>query len=142
MMKTATLFTGLLLRCIFLPAQALESKHNPKVDLNLSPTHNASICPEHNASINPQANWNINPQKNGLICPDKVDAINPGKNMDLNPVANTAMNPMFAVSMSPKDTRWKGLYLFDKEDELAGYITKYSQELMLEFDRNADWKYF
>jgi len=138
----STLFPVLLLLFFASPAQTLDSRHNPKLDLNLSPSHNTNICPEHNASINPRSNWNINPQKNGLISPEHVDQINPAKNMQLNPIANTELNPMFVLWMSPKYERWKGLYLFDKEDGLAGYITKYSNDLMLEFDKNGDWKYF
>jgi len=49
---------------------------------------------------------------------------------------------MFKIWMSPKYSMWKGLYLFDKEDELEGYITRYSNDLMLEFDKNAVWTCF
>lgn len=137
-----TLFSGLLFGFFVLPAQTLEIKHNPKIDLNLSPAHNAVICPEHNAIINPKLNWNINPQKNGLISPEHVDDINPVKNTSLNPLDNVEFNPMFVIWLSPKYEQWKGLYLFDKDDELQGYITKYSQELMLEFDKESVWKCF
>jgi len=140
--KIITLLTILLASCFLSPAQTVDEKHNPKLDLNLSPSHNTAICPEHNAAINPRLNWNINPRKNGLISPDQVDGINPAKNTELNPVTNAEMNPMFVLWMSPRYVRWKGLYLFNKDDELQGYITKYSQDLMLGFDKDATWKCF
>ncbi|MBS1565096.1 MAG: hypothetical protein JST39_11950 [Bacteroidetes bacterium] len=133
----------ILLCCFAAAAQPLvDHKHDPRLDHNLSPHHNATICPEHNASINPQSNWNINPRKNGLISPEHVDQINPSKNKQLNPLVNTDLNPMFVVCLSPRFENWKGLYLFDKEDSLWGYITRYSNELLLEFDKNAEWKFF
>jgi len=144
--KIGTLLTGLL--CLLLTASAqtsvplLAAKHNPLVDHNLSPHHNTLICPEHNASINPRSNWNINPLKNGLISPEHVDQINPAKNLSVNPVVNKDLNPMFIVSLSPRYELWKGLYLFDKDDGLAGYITRYSNDLMLEFDTTGEWRYF
>ena len=140
--KMITLIACLLLHAFGSPAQSLDEKHNPKIDLNLSPAHNPAICPEHNTAINPRLNWNINPRQNGLISPEHVDAINPAKNKGVNPLDNIEMNPMFAVWISPRHPRWKGLYLFNKEDDLQGYITKYSQELMLEFDKEATWKCF
>ncbi|GAC1451151.1 MAG: hypothetical protein NVSMB7_13680 [Chitinophagaceae bacterium] len=123
-------------------AQYLNEKHNPALDVNLSPSQNYAIHPDHNSTINPKLNWNINPFKNGLINPEKVPNINPKKNKQLNPIENEEMNPMFSVYMSPKFEGWHGLYLFDTNNNLLGYITQYSQDIMLQFDKESTWTFF
>jgi hypothetical protein len=123
-------------------AQFFDDKHNPTLDVNLSPAQNNAIHPDHNSSINPKMNWNINPFKNGLINPDKVPSINPKTNKELNPTENEEMNPMFSIYMSPKFDHWHGLYLFDTSNNLVGYITKYSQEIMIQFDKESNWTFF
>lgn len=140
--KIFTFFTGLLLCFTLAHAQYFDVKHNPAVDLNLSPLKNPSIHPDHNSSINPKLNWNINPLKNGLINPEKVPAINPKQNKDLNPLLHEEMNPMFTVYMSPKFDNWHGLYLFDSANTLLGYVTKYSQDILIQFDKQSNWTYF
>jgi hypothetical protein len=120
----------------------VSKKHDPKVDLNLSPASNAKINPDKNSILHPKFNWNINPHKNKLICPDKIDAINPLKNIDLNPVEKMEMNPMYATNLSPKFATWKGQYVFDKEDNHIGFITFINQNLVAEFGKDASWKFF
>lgn len=137
-----TICASLLLCTPALRAQFFDEKHNPAVDVNLSPIQNTAIHPGHNSSINPQLNWNINPFKNGLINPDKVPGINPKKNKGLNPMENEGMNPMFTINMSPKFDYWHGLYLFDTSNNLVGYITTYSQDIMIQFDRQSNWTFF
>jgi hypothetical protein len=140
--KIFTISTLLLLGFFHSGAQFFDAKHNPGIDMNLSPLHNSSIHPEHNSSINPKLNWNINPYKNGLINPEKITTINPKVNTTLNPLANQEMNPMFSIYMSPKYENWHGLYLFDSNNALIGYVTKYSQEIMIQFDKESNWTYF
>ena len=140
--KNFTLFALLLLGFLTTRAQFFDEKHNPGADANLSPTHNTAIHPEHNSSINPKLNWNINPYKNGLINPEKISNINPKTNSSLNPLENQEMNPMFSIYMSPKFEHWHGLYLFDTNNALIGYITKYSQDIMIQFDKESNWTCF
>ncbi|MDE3250304.1 MAG: hypothetical protein KGO82_16705, partial [Bacteroidota bacterium] len=123
-------------------AQFFDEKHNPLLDANLSPTQNAAIHPGHNSSINPKMNWNINPYKNGLINPEKIATINPKQNAAINPLQNQEMNPMFSIYMSPKFEHWHGLYVFDSNNALIGYVTKYSQDLMIQFDKESNWTCF
>ena len=123
-------------------AQNFDEKHNPGLDMNLSPQHNSAIHPARNSTINPKLNWNINPYKNGLINPDKITNINPKINSTINPLENQEMNPMFSIYMSPKFENWHGLYLFDTANNLVGYVTKYSQDLMIQFDKESNWTYF
>jgi hypothetical protein len=120
----------------------LEQKHNPGSDLSLSPTHNLAIHPDHNSMINPRLNWNINPVKNLTINPEHETRINPKNNPSLDPTQNESINPMYMPSLSPKFLQWSGLYVFNKEDAFSGYITKYNQDLMIEFDREGNWNYF
>ncbi|HMC84529.1 MAG TPA: hypothetical protein VKI61_03355 [Chitinophagaceae bacterium] len=140
--KIFTILTAFLFLFLTSKAQFLDEKHNPAVDLNLSPTQNSVIHPDHNSIINPKLNWNINPFKNGLINPDKVPAINPKTNKELNPMENEEMNPMFSIYMSPKFEHWHGLYLFDSNNALIGYVTKYSQDIMIQFDKESNWTFF
>jgi len=123
-------------------AQNFDERHNPGFDINLSPQHNAAIHPERNSTINPRLNWNINPYKNGLINPEKVAGINPKSNSAVNPTLHQEMNPMYSVYMLPKSETWHGLYLFDSTNNLAGYITQYSQDLLIQFNKESVWTYF
>lgn len=123
-------------------AQFFDEKHNPLLDINLSPQHNTVIHPEHNSTINPKLNWNINPYRNGLINPDKINTINPKLNTSVNPLLNQEMNPMFSIYMSPKFENWHGLYLFDSNNALIGYVSKYSQDIMIQFDKASNWTAF
>jgi hypothetical protein len=139
------IFTVTAICCLFIfrvNAQFFDEKHNPLLDMNLSPQHNNAIHPEHNSTINPKLNWNINPYKNGLINPEKVTGINPRLNKSINPLENQEMNPMFSIYMSPKFENWHGLYLFDNNNALTGYISKYSQEIMIQFDKESNWTFF
>ena len=140
--KIFTLASLFLLGFLGASAQFFDEKHNPGQDINLSPQHNAVIHPDHNSSINPKLNWNINPYKNGLINPDKISSINPKSNLALNPLQNQEMNPMFAIYMSPKFESWHGLYLFDSNNALSGYVSKYSQDIMIQFDKASNWTFF
>ncbi len=140
--KICTISIACILCCLVSSAQFFDAKHNPALDINLNPTQNSSIHPDHNSTINPKLNWNINPFKNGLINPNKVANINPKTNKQLNPMENEEMNPMFSIYMSPKFENWHGLYLFDTNNSLIGYITKYSQDIMIQFDKESNWTFF
>ena len=118
----------------------LPVKYNPQVDVNLSPSHNRKINPLFNSGINPKINWNINPSENTSINPSKNELINPKTNSSINPVENKIINPMFANSLHPQNLSWQGHYLFDKDDNLIGYISIASQEVMLCFDLEYKWQ--
>ncbi len=140
--KIFTIVVFFLLGFLNSNAQFFDEKHNPGLDMNLNPLQNSVIHPEHNSSINPKLNWNINPYKNGLINPDKISTINPKTNSGLNPLENQEMNPMFSIYMSPKFEHWHGLYLFDTNNALIGYVSKYSQDIMIQFDKESNWTCF
>ncbi len=109
----------------------LPVKYNPQVDYNLSPSRNMQINPLFNSGINPKKNWNINPAQNVNINPSKNELINPKSNPSVNPNENKILNPMFANSLHPQNLNWQGHFLFDKDDNLIGYISIASQEVML-----------
>lgn len=140
--KIFTLSVCCLLAVVSSRAQFFDAKHNPGQDMNLNPQLNSTIHPDHNTSINPKLNWNINPYKNGLINPEKVGSINPKTNTAINPLQNQEMNPMFSIYMSPKFDNWRGLYVFDSNNALSGYISKYSQDIMIQFDKESNWTFF
>ena len=148
-MKKKTMIKNLLLIVSFLitavssaAAQALESRHDPKFDSNLSPTQNGVINPEKNSNINPRYNWNINPAKNNDVNPLDNSTINPLNHFELNPDVNKSLNPMYHNEYHPRNPSWKGLYLFNKSDELIGYVSVATQQLMLCFDSNGEWTGF
>ena len=66
-------------------------------------------------------------------------AINPLNNRGFNPYENQSINPMYQNNLHPRNPMWKGLYMYDKSDNLAGYITKATQDVMLCFDVNSEW---
>jgi hypothetical protein len=140
--RVFTITIILLMGAFHSTGQKLDSKHDPKKDFNLSPAHNTIIDPGKNSTINPKLNWNINPLKNGLINPEFVEAINPKIKTDINPVYNLDLNPMYVPNLSPRFPIWSGLYVFDKEDNHIGYITPYSQTLLIEFDKEINFKCF
>jgi hypothetical protein len=114
-------------------------KHNPKVDHNLSPAYNERINPIQNASINPSFNWNYNPIENKSINPDSTDAINPLRNPNLNAKAIEIYNPLLNYSLNPRNYTWRGRYMFDSTDNLVGFITEASQNILLCFNKEGIW---
>ena len=135
-------YSTLVLSLLFnsgIMAQELLAKHNPKLDVNLSPATNNVINPEKNSRINPKFNWNLNPGKTSNLNPVTNTAINPLNNLDFNPNDNQNINPMYQNTLHPKNPMWKGLYMYDKDDNLVGYLTKATQDVMLCFDVNTEW---
>jgi len=122
--------------------QILDCKHDPKFDNNLSPALNSLINPEKNSNINPKYNWNINPLHNNDVNPNTNSSINPVGHADFNPDLNKNLNPMFHNEYHPKNPAWKGLYLFNKNDEVIGYVSVATQLLMLCFDTQSEWTGF
>jgi hypothetical protein len=122
--------------------QVLDCRHDPKLDINLSPNSNSLINPEKNSTINPLYNWNINPEHNNQVNPDLNSSINPLNHYEFNPEMNKDLNPMFHNEFHPKSPLWRGLYIFDKDDELIGYVSVATQQLMLSFDRLSGWNGF
>ncbi len=114
-------------------------KQNPKVDVNLSPSHNQRINPNYNSSINPAFNWNYNPAENKVINPDSTEVINPLRNANLNPKESELYNPMLNNILNPRSYSWKGRYLFDSLDNLIGFVSVASQNILLCFDRKGHW---
>jgi hypothetical protein len=49
---------------------------------------------------------------------------------------------MYHNEYHPKNPSWKGLYIFNKTDDLIGYISVATQQLMLSFDLQAEWTGF
>ena len=139
MKKLATLSLCFALSIFLVNGQGALQKHNPKVDLNLSPSHNEKINPTSNTTISPKYNWNLNPYR--------IDALNPSKNYLINPLISTylnpsvceSLNPMFTNSLQPKSTLWSGNFLFDKDDKLIGFVSVANQNVMLSFNSLGDW---
>jgi hypothetical protein len=123
-------------------SQSLENRHDPKIDFNLSPTFNSTLNPEKNSNINPKYNWNINPMHNNDVNPEFNSTINPLNHFELNPDINKTLNPMYHNEYHPKNPSWKGLYIFNKTDELIGYVSIATQQLMLTFDIQGEWTGF
>src|SRR5665213_2006156 len=124
--KTLSLMIFFCLMIFSLHAQSLENRHDPKVDINLSPNFNATINPEKNSNINPKYNWNINPAHNNDINPEYNSSINPLNHFELNPDVNKTLNPMYHNEYHPKNPVWKGLYMFNRTDDLIGYCLLYT----------------
>ncbi len=120
-------------------SQTIPAKHDPKADPNLSPSFNQHINPELNAAINPKLNWNINPHYNASINPDSNATINPQKNKDINPNKNKMLNPMYHNDLHPQNPGWKGLYVFNKDNDLHGFVSSAGQHVILYFDSKYKW---
>jgi len=131
---------SLLLKASY--SQALENRHDPKVDINLSPNFNSTLNPEKNSAINPKYNWNINPMHNNDVNPEFNSTINPVNHYDMNPDVNKTLNPMYHNEYHPKNPSWKGLYVFNRNDDVIGYVSVASQYLMLSFDSTGEWTGF
>ncbi len=140
-----TLWSAILYWIFFVDVvmgQVLDCRHDPKSDFNLSPNSNAQINPEKNSNINPLYNWNINPEHNDDVNPTLNSSINPLNHAQFNPQINRDLNPMFHNEFHPKSPQWKGLYIFDQQDQLVGYISVATQQLMLCFDSLCGWNGF
>jgi hypothetical protein len=117
----------------------VSNKHNPKMDHNLSPFYNHQINPNYNSSINPNLNWNYNPAQTKAINPDSTIGINPKHNPSLNPKEIELYNPMLNNTLHPKNFTWKGKYLFDSTDNVVGFISIASQNILLCFNKEGHW---
>jgi hypothetical protein len=113
--------------------------HDPRKDANLNPYINKNINPDSNQSINPSMNWNMNPIKENSVNPTKNTAINPMINLQLNPQSNDVLNPVIMKSLRPSTETWKGLFLFSDSNQLFGYISVATQNVMISFDNNGTW---
>lgn len=119
--------------------QDLPVTHNPKVEIYLSPANNKKICPDNNALINPRINWKINPLKNKDLNPIENTNINPRFKPELNPAITESINPLLNIGLHPSGHQWKLFYLFNKNDELAGFLTQPSANVLLCFDVKGEW---
>ncbi len=113
--------------------------HDPKKDANLNPYINKEINPDSNLSINPSSNWNMNPLKENSVNPTLNSAINPMINMQLNPQSNDVLNPVIMKGLRPSTDTWKGLFLFNDSNQIFGYISVATQNVMLSFDNSGTW---
>lgn len=120
-------------------AQELPRSHDPKVEIYLSPSNNKKICPTNNPIINPLTNWKLNPYKNKEINPFQNTVINPQYHPNLNPNINELINPQRNINLYPSSNAVRVMYLFNKNDELAGYLTQPSQDLLLCFNVAGEW---
>jgi len=141
-MRTALLFFFIAI-CFFQKARAQDglvaTKHNPRIDHNLSPAFNHNINPNFNPTINPNFNWNYNPMQTKLINPDSTTVISPLHNPDVDPKQVEMFNPMLNNILHPKNFSWRGKYLFDSTDNLIGFITVASQNILLCFNKEGHW---
>lgn len=113
--------------------------HDPKKDANLNPFINRQINPDSNLSISPATNWNMNPLKENSVNPTRNSSINPMINLQLNPQSNDVLNPVIMRSLRPSTETWKGLFLFNDSNQLFGYISVATQNVMLSFDNSGTW---
>jgi hypothetical protein len=113
--------------------------HDPKKDANLNPFVNRQINPDSNLSISPVANWNMNPLKENSLNPTQNSSINPMINLQLNPQSNDVLNPVIMRGLRPSTETWKGLFLFNESNQLFGYISIATQNVMLSFDNSGTW---
>lgn len=120
-------------------AQEPAKLHNPKIDLNISPVHNPAINPQTNPGINPKMNSNINPVLNKEINPVENKTINPKVNESINPLKNQLLNPLMYKHLYPSSGSWKGLYIYNEKDNLIGYITRPTRNVLICFDVKGVW---
>ena len=113
--------------------------HDPRRDANLNPFINNQINPDSNLSINPSSNFNMNPIKENSLNPTQNSSINPMINLQLNPQSNDVLNPVIMKGLQPATETWKGLFLFNDSNQLFGYISVATQNVMLSFDNNGTW---
>ncbi len=132
-------FIGLVVISVEAKSQVLPVSHNPKVEVYLSPANNYKISPETNALINPRINWKINPQKNKQLNPTENTSINPQFKPELNPNVTQSINPLINISLHPSGNQWRISYLFNKSDDLVGYLTEASANILLCFDLKGEW---
>jgi len=76
------------------------------------------------------------------VNPSSNSTINPLNHFEFNPDVNKNLNPMFHNEYHPMNPSWKGLYLFNKTDDVVGYISIATQVLMLCFDTQGEWTGF
>lgn len=119
--------------------QELPRSHDPKAETYLSPSINKKICPTTNPMINPMTNWKLNPLKNKDINPFENTAINPQFKPSLNPNINELLNPQRTITLYPFSNAIRVLYLFNKSDDLSGYITQASQDVLLCFSISGEF---
>ena len=74
-----------------------------------------------------------------LINPDSTFLISPLHNPDVDPKQVEMYNPMLNNILHPKNFSWKGKYLFDSTDNLIGFITVASQNILLCFNKEGHW---
>lgn len=134
-----SLFFALFVKPVTVIAQEPSALHNPKIDLNISPQHNKKINPEYSAGINPQKNRNINPFFNKEINPVESTHLNPKMNDLINPLKNQLLNPLLYKNLYPTSTNWSGFYIYDGKDNLLGYITRATKDVLICFDLKGTW---
>jgi len=113
--------------------------HDPRRDANLNPFINNQINPDSNLSINPSSNFNMNPIRENSLNPTQNSSINPMINLQLNPQSNDVLNPVIMKGLQPSTETWTGLFLFNDSNQLFGYISVATQNVMLSFDNNGTW---
>jgi hypothetical protein len=127
-----------------IPAQQTQADrafkgHDPKKDANINPFKNRDINPDSNYSINPSTNYNMNPIREVSLNPTQNSSINPMFNLQLNPQSNDVLNPVIMKSLRPSSESWRGLFLFNGSNQLFGYISVATQNVMLSFDNSGTW---
>src|SRR5450755_781107 len=133
---TASLFYGSIL---WAQNDMAFKGHDPRKDANLNPFINTSINPDSNLAINPSSNWNMNPLREHSVNPIQNSSINPMINLELNPQSNDVLNPVIMKSLRPSTETWKGLFLFNDSNQLSGYISVATQNVLISFDDSGVW---
>ncbi len=121
-------------------AQIIPTDRNPKFNTQINPTYNTQINPDWNSRISPRFTINISPKYNSTLNPDFNSSINPQFNSRINPEWNTRINPEYNFSFNPKYNRWTGLYLFDKSNNLNGYLVEAGENVYLYFGAGFAWE--
>ena len=113
--------------------------HDPKKDANLNPFLNNAINPDSNTSISPSTNWNMNPLRENAVNPMQNSAINPMINLQLNPQSNDVLNPVIMKGLRPSTGTWTGLFMLNDSNQIFGYLSVATQDVMLSFDNSGTW---
>ena len=71
--------------------------------------------------------------------PAQNATINPITNRQLNPQTNEVLNPVIMKGLRPSTGTWKGLFIFNDSNQIFGYISVATQDVMLSFDNSGTW---
>lgn len=123
----------------FTYGQFVPSSQNPKFNSSINPKYTTSINPKYNSRINPKYNPSINPNYSSDINPKYTSHINPKYNSKINPEFNSEINPKYNSKLNPSNGPWEGMYMFDEEANLIGFLAYASSDIYLLYDIQNKW---